>query len=98
MMLRRRSAQTGLEKVPRPHQFRHTFTDDYYAFRWLKVTSCAWLVGNHDRWWTARGQRCRISRRDSRDRLPNSKVTGYERVVGHEIPNCGTLCGAWGIS
>lgn len=29
MMLRRRSAQAGLEKVPHPHQFRHTFADDY---------------------------------------------------------------------
>lgn len=29
MMLRRRSAQAGLETVPHPHQFRHTFADDY---------------------------------------------------------------------
>lgn len=29
MMLRRRATEAGLEKVPHPHQFRHTFADDY---------------------------------------------------------------------
>lgn len=29
MMLARRSAEAGLDYVPHPHQFRHTFADDY---------------------------------------------------------------------